>query len=49
MNKETRGGKREGSGRPPLAYKTAIYKKTVPIELLNKVKQLVNEFLNANK
>ena len=49
MIKETRGGKREGSGRPTLTYKTVIYKKTIPIDLLDKVKQLVNDFLNANK
>ena len=49
INKEKRGGKREGSGRPSLTYKTVIYKKTVPSNLLDQVKQLVQAFLNSNK
>jgi len=49
MNKEKRGGKREGSGRPLLTYKTVIYKKTVPSDLIGQVKQLVQAFLNSNK
>ena len=49
INKEKRGGKREGSGRPLLTYKTVIYKKTVPSDLIGQVKQLVQAFLNSNK
>ena len=48
MNKETRGGKREGSGRPK-SDPTTLYQKRVPSDLLDQIKQLVQTFLNSNK
>ena len=46
MKQEKRGGKREGSGRPLLTYKTVIYKKTVPSNLLDQIKELVQRQTN---
>ena len=46
MNKNTHGGKRDGSGRPKSKPTKTI---RVPIDLIDQIKQLVQTFLNANK
>jgi hypothetical protein len=39
MEKPTKGGKREGSGRPPVTYETKLIQFRVPAELAEEIKR----------
>lgn len=47
MKQEKRGGKREGSGRPPVTYKTKLLQFRVPEDLANELKIEIRMLIKA--
>jgi len=47
MKQKQRGGKRDGSGRKPLAYKTKTMR--VPLPIVPKVQKQIETFKAKNK
>ena len=46
-NQQTRGGKRSGSGRKPSDYQTKTISFRVKLELVEPIKKLVKDYLEA--